>query len=33
MVENNIFQFMEQGMKTFEGAGECVNCPIAYNDY
>jgi hypothetical protein len=33
VVENNIFQFMEQGMKTFEGAGECVNCTIAYNDF
>jgi hypothetical protein len=33
VVENNIFQFMEQGMKTYEGAGECVNCTIAYNDF
>jgi hypothetical protein len=33
VVENNIFEFMEQGMKTFEGAGECVNCTIAYNDF
>jgi hypothetical protein len=33
VVENNIFQFVEQGMKTFEAAGECVNCTIAYNDF
>ena len=33
VVENNIFQFVEQGMKTFENAGECVNCTIAYNDF
>jgi Chitobiase/beta-hexosaminidase C-terminal domain/Bacterial Ig-like domain (group 2) len=33
VVENNIFQFVEQGMKTFEATGECVNCTIAYNDF
>ena len=33
LVENNIFQFEEQGMKVFEGQGQCVNCTIAYNDF
>ena len=33
LVENNIFQYVEQGMKTFEATGECVNCTIAYNDF
>ena len=32
-VTNNIFQFMEQGMKIFEEQGECVNCVIEANDY
>ena len=32
-VENNIFQFEEQGMKVYEGQGQCVNCVIAYNDF
>ena len=32
-VTNNIFQFMEQGMKIFEGQGECVNCVIEANDF
>ncbi len=33
VVENNIFQFMEQGLKVFEGQGECVNCLIEFNDF
>jgi hypothetical protein len=33
LVENNIFQFEEQGMKIFESQGQCVNCTIAYNDF
>jgi hypothetical protein len=33
LVENNIFQFEEQGMKVFEGQGQCVNCTIAFNDF
>jgi hypothetical protein len=33
VVENNIFQYMEQGMKVYEGAGQCVNCVVEYNDY
>jgi hypothetical protein len=32
-VENNIFQFEEQGMKVYERQGQCVNCVIAYNDF
>ena len=30
---NNIFSYMEQGMKVFEGQGQCVNCSIEYNDF
>jgi hypothetical protein len=33
LVENNIFQYMEQGMKVYEATGQCVNCVIEYNDY
>jgi hypothetical protein len=33
LVENNIFQYMEQGMKVYEHTGQCVNCVIEYNDY
>jgi hypothetical protein len=33
LAEHNIFQFQEQGMKVFEGQGQCVNCTIAYNDF
>jgi hypothetical protein len=33
VVENNIFQYLEQGMKVFEHQGQCVNCVIEYNDF
>ena len=32
-INNNIFQFLEQGMKFYEGAGECNPTYIQYNDY
>jgi hypothetical protein len=32
-VENNIFQFMEQGAKVFEAQGACVSCYFEYNDF
>jgi hypothetical protein len=32
-VENNIFQYEEQGMKVYERQGQCVNCVIAFNDF
>ena len=32
-ITNNIFQFQEEGMKFYEGQGECNNCIIEYNDY
>jgi hypothetical protein len=33
VVENNIFQFEEQGMKIYETTGQCTNCTIAYNEF
>ena len=33
VANNNIFSYMEQGMKVFENQGECVNCYIEYNDF
>jgi hypothetical protein len=33
VVDNNIFTYQEQGMKVYEGQGECENCYIEYNDY
>jgi hypothetical protein len=32
-IENNIFQFIEQGVKFYEGAGECNNCVFDFNDF
>jgi hypothetical protein len=32
-VNNNVFGWLEQGMKTFEGQGQCVGCNILYNDF
>jgi Chitobiase/beta-hexosaminidase C-terminal domain/Bacterial Ig-like domain (group 2) len=33
VVENNIFQNEEQGLKVYENQGECINCTIEYNDF
>jgi hypothetical protein len=31
-VTNNVIAYQEQGIKVFEGQGQCVNCNVAYND-
>jgi hypothetical protein len=32
-IDNNIFRFLEQGMKFYEGAGEANPLTVQYNDY